>query len=120
LLGDLYEALEPVGKLEKMLVEKIAVHWWKQRRALQCEAGLIRRTFTSKLSEFDEIMNAQREAITDHRCLPLGPDLERILRYETANQRQLAHSMNQLERLQRSRKGEHVPAPVSLQVSRDE
>jgi hypothetical protein len=120
LLGNLYQALEPVGALEEMLVEKIAVHWWKQRRALQCEAGLIRRAFASKPKDFDEIVNTEREAVTDHHCLPLGAELDRILRYETANQRQLAYTMNQLERLQRARKGEHVPAPVSAQVSGDQ
>ena len=28
--------------------------------------------------------------------------------------------MNQLERMQRARKGEHVPAPVSVQISSDQ
>lgn len=46
--------------------------------------------------------------------------MERILRYETANNRQLVYAINQLERLQRARKGEQIPAPVSLQVSRNE
>ena len=33
--------------------------------------------------------------------------------------RQLFQAINQLERLQRLRRGEEVPAPVNLQVSHD-
>jgi hypothetical protein len=43
-----------------------------------------------------------------------------LLRYEAAIHRHLVYAINQLERLQRSRAGEHVPAPVSLQVSGNE
>jgi len=28
-----------------MLVEKIAVCWWRQKRALHCEAGMVRKQF---------------------------------------------------------------------------
>jgi hypothetical protein len=41
-------------------------------------------------------------------------------RYETTIQRQLFYAINQLGRLQRARKEEHVPAPVSVQVSSDQ
>ena len=54
-----------------------------------------------------------------HFGLPKGAEMNRILRYEASIQRQLAQAINQLERLQRTRKGEHVPAPVTLQVSTD-
>ena len=41
LLGQLSESLEPRGILEEMLVEEIAVSYWRWRRALRCEAGEI-------------------------------------------------------------------------------
>ena len=41
LLGQLSESLEPRGILEEMLVEEIAVSYWRSRRALRCEAGEI-------------------------------------------------------------------------------
>jgi len=52
--------------------------------------------------------------------LPEDAEMNRILRYQSAVQRQLTHAINQLERLQRARKGEHVPAPVSVQLSSDQ
>lgn len=34
---------QPVGVLEEMLVEKIAVCYWRLRRVLRCEIGEIRK-----------------------------------------------------------------------------
>lgn len=42
-----------------------------------------------------------------------------ITRYQTTINRQLFQAMNQLERLQRLRKGDNVPAPLNLQMLGD-
>jgi hypothetical protein len=126
LLRGLHRDLTPTGALEKMLVEKIAVCWWRQQRALSCEAGLVRRAFAPdpglQLEESLGFGHQSRElaVIKDQLRLPLGADLDRILRYETTIQREFAYAINQLERMQRARKGKHVPAPVSVQVSSDQ
>lgn len=136
LLNALCDDFAPVGTLEEMLVEKIAVCWWRQKRALCCEAGIVRRAFVPhpepppnptdnelvQLLGYDPRPNPipELQAIKDHLRLPLGPALDQILRYETTIQRQLVYAINQLERLQRARKGEHVPLPVSVQVSTDQ
>ena len=128
LLRSLHEDLLPVGVLEKMLVEKIAVFWWRQRRALQCEAGLVERAFVPIPETDIQFLSRtigvssrapEQEAIKSHLRLPLGEDLDCILRYETTMQRQLVHAINQLERLQRARKGEQIPAPVNVQISNE-
>lgn len=49
--------------------------------------------------------------------LPSLETLEKIQRYETRLERQLYRAMAQLERLQRIRRGEAVPAPLSVEVS---
>jgi len=49
--------------------------------------------------------------------LPSAEVLDKILRYETTLQRQLFRAMSQLERLQRMRQGESVPAPLTMEVS---
>ena len=43
-----------------------------------------------------------------------GHELDKIIRYEASLDRQLYKAINQLERLQRRRKGEDLPAPVVL------
>jgi hypothetical protein len=130
LLDGLRRDLAPVGNLEEMLVEKIAVCWWRQKRVLSCEAGLVRRAFVPNLQYqgmLDRLANQgllvptpERDAIKDHLRLPSSDDVGRILRYETANNRQLVYAINQLERLQRARRGEQIPAPVSFHVSAEE
>ena len=197
LLTALNRDLAPVGRLEEMMVEKIAVCWWRQKRALRFEALMIRRasgkyspalckametrhemferirgrekltkdveevepiferagiTLPSRTRQIarseDEITQASHpvsnpeaipleEDISDfgsdlgfadltpqeaiyHFDFPTDGELNRILRYEGGIQRQMVHAINQLERLQRARKGEHVPAPVSVQLSSDQ
>jgi hypothetical protein len=126
----LHRDLAPVGRLEEMMVEKIAVCWWRQKRVLSCEVGWVRRAFVPDLNhqrvlsrwigEGRLVATPELDEIKDHLRLPLSDDGDRILRYETAIERQLAYAINQLERMQRARKGEHVPAPVSVQVSADQ
>ena len=48
--------------------------------------------------------------------IPSKEELDRLLRYEGAIERQLYKAMNQLERLQRLRMGDHVPAPIEVDV----
>lgn len=109
LLRALARDLRPAGTLEEMLVEKIARCWWRQQRALRFEARKI-----NEESESTVIVGDGEEF-----SLPLERDLNRILRYEASIQRQLVHAINQLERMQRARKGEDVPPPVSVHVSGD-
>jgi hypothetical protein len=47
--------------------------------------------------------------------LPSGEKADKILRYENSILRDLYRAMNQLERLQRQRRGEYVPPPVNVE-----
>jgi hypothetical protein len=51
--------------------------------------------------------------------IPSKDELDRLLRYEGAIERQFYKAMNQLERLQRMRSGESVPAPIEVDVDVD-
>jgi hypothetical protein len=51
--------------------------------------------------------------------IPKKDELDRLLRYEGAIERQFYRAMNQLERLQRLRSGDKVPAPVEVDASVD-
>ncbi len=42
LLSDLRKDLKPVGRMESILVEKIAVNYWRLRRMVRYETGAIR------------------------------------------------------------------------------
>ncbi len=164
LLQQLRESLQPVGQLEELLVERIAVCFWKSRRALRCEMAEAKQNASEAVEEmkesgkdpeFDEDSiqamkqareKAERELTGEEKearlreiderirhleedrrrlldllevrvkslTLPREKDLDRILRYETANERALTRALDRLERLQRLRKGEYVPAPVTV------
>jgi len=57
------------------------------------------------------------EALKAAAVLPSDGTLNKILRYETKLERQMYRAMAQLERVQRMRRGEMVPAPLSVEVS---
>lgn len=59
----------------------------------------------------------ETEAKTLSLALPAKEVMDKILRYETTIERQLYRAMNQLERLQRQRKGETLPPPISVELS---
>ncbi len=60
---------------------------------------------------------AEEQARQAAAVLPSMDVLEKILRYETKLERQMYRAMSQLERVQRMRRGEAVPAPMTLEVS---
>ncbi len=60
---------------------------------------------------------AEEEARQAAATLPSMDVLEKILRYETKLERQMYRAMSQLERLQRMRRGEDVPPPMTMEVS---
>lgn len=61
--------------------------------------------------------DAEEEARQAAAVLPSGEVLDKILRYETKLERQMYRAMAQLERVQRMRRGEAIPAPLSVEVS---
>jgi hypothetical protein len=50
--------------------------------------------------------------------LPPADVTDKLLRYEAHLERQLYRAMDQLERLQRQRKGENVPPPLNINLGR--
>lgn len=72
LLASLTKDLKPEGVLEEMLVEKIAVCYWRLRRALRCEVGEIRGTLDTY--DFDR---AVRRMEASNRALQFPSDAAR-------------------------------------------
>ena len=68
----------------------------------------------SDCEEHEKMEEKARQAAAE---LPSVATLDKILRYETALLRQRDQAMNQLERLQRRRRGENIPAPMAMEIS---
>jgi hypothetical protein len=75
------------------------------------------RTYKWLQQSCEEREEMEEEAHQAADVLPPPSVLDKILRYETTLERQLYRAMHQLERLQRMRQGEFVPAPVTMEVS---
>ncbi len=107
-LAQLHKQLRPVGILEEMHVEQIAVAYWRLRRAVRGEAGEI----GEQLEKWKELQNSEWFSDkdpsecrfhTNSLALPSGNAATNILRYEAAILRQLNQAVQQLERLQKKR-----------------
>ena len=127
LLARLYAHYQPVGYLEEYLVEMIAVSLWRRRRVIRLESGQITRAIESQhqlaKSESAEQLDQVGSLIlvspsrTDDLFVPGNGELDKMMRYEVMITRNLGHSMAELERFQRRRKGESVPPPIQLNIS---
>jgi hypothetical protein len=113
---------DPVGWLEELWVEKIAVWSWRLRRLIRFESGqislaLARHRYDLRQSRADELADPESapsrdpeiDAMTDQLFLPEKEELDKLLRYEAMINRQLNHAIAELERVQARRKGEKPP-----------
>ena len=60
------------------------------------------------------------EIVRQRLSIPQASELETIQRYETAIKRDMYRAIDQLERLQRRRRGEPPPPTVNVNVSKDD
>src|SRR6185503_7855122 len=99
LRGALQRDLQPVGVLEALLVERVALQLWRLRRAAQAEGEIV-EIAVSNIGLVDRVRGiaapVHSRTITDART-----DL--VLRYEVAAERLLARTLDELERLQARR-----------------
>jgi hypothetical protein len=75
------------------------------------------------LLHWQKVSHEEREAAEEQArqsaaVLPSMEVLEKILRYETKLERQMYRAISQLERVQRMRRGEDVPPPMTMEVSK--
>jgi hypothetical protein len=121
-LKDLRRDLQPVGMLEEMHIEGAAVRYWLIQRSLRCEGGEIKRNQIQRTEEGGldhrdrRFSTGKAIKFDDHVSIPEDSALERILRYRTAAQKELSYHLAEFERLQRARKGDHVPPPINVQL----
>ena len=127
LIRCLTETYQPVGVLEKFYLGRIAFHMIRLLRTQRLEAEYITgelhppvkgKGFTKVMAEviggegvIDEGLPAAIGAVS---AVNLFSGFQR---YETAIENKLYRAINQLERLQRTRRGEFVPAPQTVDLS---
>jgi hypothetical protein len=126
---------DPVGEVETALVRRIALCIVRFRRAALVDAEFITQRLNPPLTEtiYPEVsdgsdMNAMLERMNG-KTVVLDPglparlsvsdveELQKLQRYETAIENKLYRALHELERIQRMRRGDKIPAPASLDVN---
>ena len=120
--------LQPVGSLETSLVQQIVGAHWRLRRARQLETDF----FDVRMDYFDgrgyddylAVAKSARPAYVVRDDLLNAGTHPHLSRYEARIERSFYRALHELERLQARRAGQHVPPPVtgdiSLGISEDE
>ena len=107
------EAEEPHQVRDKLKAEGLTEDQIRQALTEVHQAEIDKAQAEIKALEAEAALELEREALL--ASLPEhGWQLDKIIRYEASLDRQLYKAINQLERLQRRRKGEDLPAPVVL------
>ncbi len=104
LLAGLTENFQAEGTMEELLVQKLCTLLWRQRRLLRAECAEIERAKTLSFGGEDSLV-------------PPSDVLDLLLRYEANLDRSFDRTLSQLERFQRIRLGQSVPAAVKIDLS---
>ncbi len=146
-LGEVREAVERDGELTEVAVQKLAARFDNKPNTLVLALQDFRASQGALPVVDDSSGRANRKAEALHfmdkqlnglntvrllhaeerefaeeaqqaaAVLPSAEVLDKIMRYETKLERQMYRAMAQLERVQRMRRGEAIPAPLSVEVS---
>jgi hypothetical protein len=124
--------LQPVGEVETFLVQRIALLKVRLKRAALLEAEYITAQLNPPVTKteteggwpgpMEDLIGRTVVVVLDPGLparLPAGAVdglCNMFQRYESAIENKLYRAMHQLERLQRMRKGETLPAPVAVDV----
>jgi len=98
---------KPVGEIEAILVDMIITAAWRLKRVFKSEHSYTKHLFPDPSTP--EICIRHVDFRND--------GWQKHIKYQTAIERQMYRAMNELERRQRTRLGEVLPAPISVDVN---
>ena len=127
-LRDIKREKNPVGVIEQHLVESIGRHMMRLHRAARLEGEYITGVLNPPIRDRDRnltsaVVEETCGALVDPgspapmQCGSVQPLVSLYQRYMTAIEQQLYRALHELERLQRMRRGEHLPAPAAVDVT---
>jgi len=136
----LHGQLNPVGALEDVFSERVIAATWRLRRIGRMETEMIDKVLEKALREKrDHTYHPKKERVDvifgtvlaspehDLNSISLGEAVTqqmqsndvigKLHRYEAHIERSLFRCLHELQRLQATRQGQHVPAPVALDIT---
>jgi hypothetical protein len=113
---ELLEQLRPVGKLERVLAERIVLLSLRLERTARMEAEILDAGQVE--AGFAQFVALNARAPDLGFAFREGADsMGKLARYETTLERAFYRALHELQRLQAVRAGELVPAPVAVDVT---
>jgi hypothetical protein len=100
LLDNLYAECAPHGEIETQLVCRIAFCIWRLKRGARMEADILADDWENRTPYFRSYL----------------VKWQNVSRYETTIERQMYRAMQELERIQRARRGESIQPPLKIEV----
>lgn len=121
LINDLFAYFQPIGRLEELLVERIALCSIKLVRIQKAESEFIKSALHPKIVR-DISIDWTSEVVEEGYHPKINQDSLLVLgttysRYETAIENRMFRSIHELERLQRVRNGEVVSPPITADIT---
>jgi len=112
---------QPHGPTEEILFQQLAHAAWRLRRCRSLETGL----FEMRLADLDGFMHGKynnlkphtRYACVFHQDTADSNVLNNLSRYEARAERAFYRALHELQRLQATRAGRHVPLPEVVDVN---
>jgi hypothetical protein len=121
---ELIASLRPVGRVEEMLVEKLALTYLRMQRCARTEAELHARTWAEPREELERHRweQLEMERLYGGRGVAFREDVfERMVSlielYDARLTNQFLKLLHEIERMQRRREGEEVSPPVVAEVT---
>lgn len=128
LLKDLEATYQPIGRIEAMLVERIAIHYIKLYRVQKSETEYMKSCLDPRKTHIEggfelipigepEVLVIDNEGYTPRLDSSSLTEMANVFgRYETTVENKLYKALHELERMQRTRKGDTVAAPLAVDV----
>jgi hypothetical protein len=117
LLCSLCEAIQPCNALEQALVEMLAFEFLRLSRVYKADAQIAPRMFgrvrTALVEQKPHVLTERVEKDEEIVIVQRALDPELVVRYATHLSRQIERILNRLERLQRMRQEQLLPAPIA-------
>ena len=109
--------IKPSGEVELVLTDRIISNIWRLRRLLEVERAVMewkREEAIAWKYNFDKgeehgMKQATKETLVNE-------DIEKLIRYETTLERSIYKALHELQRMQATRAGEKLPAPVAVDI----
>ena len=104
--------LEPQTELELILVDRITANVWRLKRVMQMEREMMDK---SRKSDFGNGFLKLGQTLT-HYDIAHNDIYGKLIRYESSIERGIYKALHELQRLQATRSGEKIPAPVAIDI----